>query len=211
MARKRKPLRKGKQSAVTKRIVAKTRTRTKQSTKPAKKATRETKRKVSATARQIKKTGKQSRRKIPKLAKTLKRKAPKKKEQRPLFRKTVIHGTGGELVKIMEPIGYRDYRTRFRRLLDDPRYKLLRREYPYLTYSIFGHPGHHKLPTLEALLAWFETVYAPTLKASQMRTDKRTEFFANLVIYGVKRGYKVAPATSNAHGKRRRQAKARRI
>lgn len=139
-------------------------------------------------------------RKLPRLAARKKKTAPKKSP----FRVRKILGMGGELIEIMHPISYRDYKTRFKKLLSDPKYKKLKAEYPAVTYSIYGHPGNHRLPSLEALLAWFETVYEPVLKAMQSTAAKRSDFFAHLVIYGVKRNYKVAPSIRDQRGKIRK-------
>lgn len=183
--------------------------------KSRKRAAATSKRAVAKTAKQIRsvaKAAKKSRttRKLPKL-KILSRQKPgsskkkhAKKLPRPLFRRHIIHGEGGDLIRVMEPIGYRDYQDKFRRLISSPKYLALKREFPQLTYSIFGHPGNHKAPTLEALIAFFETAYEPTLRAMNMSRAKRNDFFAHLVIYGVKRSYRVAPPLRNAHGKRKK-------
>lgn len=179
--------------------VKRSKSRGKRGGKSSAKAVAKTRKQIAAT-RKLSKSSRTTR-KLPKFKKSKKKAA--KKLPRPTFRRQVIQGQGGQLVKIMEPIGYQDFQTKFRRLIKDEKYKALRKEFPSLTYSIFGHPGNHKAPSLAALLAFMETAYDAQL--SNRKT--RSKFAANIVIYGVKRSYRVSPPLANAHGRKRRKAR----
>jgi hypothetical protein len=155
-----------------------------------------------------KKSSKKAKSKSSKRIKTKKPKGKAPKTARPKapppFRERVISGDHGKLVKIVEPIGYRDYLRGLSKLEKSEKYKALKKKYPKIYYTIYGNPGNNVFPDLETLQAFFETVYAPALQAIHGSRKNRTDWFANLVIYAVDRTYKAAPHPKRSRSKKKR-------
>lgn len=222
MAIKRKSKKKSRVRQAKKKLVKKSSRKIIKKPLLAKGEIKATKRKVAITKKIVKKAKAKSggTRKAPKLKLIKGKKAPRRKAAKkrtairkraaPKFRARVIHGEGGDLVKIIQPIGYRDYLRGIKRLEKSDQYRKLKKEYPNVTYAIFGHPGYHTFPSLETMENFFTISYAPYLKAMSESASARGKFFANIVIYGIKRKYKTAPPLKVTRAKRKSRRKNRR-
>lgn len=121
---------------------------------------------------------------------------PRRIERRPPEPKLLeVAGTHGEMVRIISPVSYEDWSRKLKRFRQSKAYKTIIRDYPRITFSVYGNPynprsGSQTFKSLDKMLGYFDERYLKErMIMERWNADALDDFFAHIIVYGIKDSY----------------------
>lgn len=121
---------------------------------------------------------------------------PRQIERRPQEPKLLeVPGTHGEMVRIISPVSYEDWSRKLKSFRQSKAYKMIIRDYPRITFSVYGNPynprsGSQTFKSLDQMLEYFDERYLKErMIMERWNADALDDFFAHIIVYGIKDSY----------------------